>query len=613
LSSLERGLTRRGPDGGGRFISGSIAMVYRAFHTNRESRLERQPFVSHTGQILCWDGRLDNRTDLISILHNDLSDDHTDAALVMHAYLKWGTNFLPRLVGDFALSLWDPNSNTLLLARDFVGPRTLYYHIDSNRFIWSTDLALLLELVGIQLEIDDEYVAGFFTKLPEPSLTPYQHFKSVPPAHAVIVEPGRIRAHRFWQPDPLREVSYQTDSEYEEHFLDLFGEAVGCRLRTDGVVWAELSGGMDSSPIVCLASELLKQGAVQSSNLQTVSRVYDEACRSDERKYILPVEQKIGKTGLHLREDDYRILQPWPDDYVPCIPSHVANFIAYYRALNEAMKNGGARVLLSGFGGDEIQLGDGEPFPELVDLLVQGKLLSLHNRITRWSESKKQGYANFAWQNLIAPLLPRKLQLERQQIFTRLLNFYNPQFVKRERLRDRLFGPPDVLGFSTPGRRYRANYFLYTTRQLSAGFWRELCDIEFSYPFTHRPLVEFMLAIPPEQTARPNESKSLARRALGNFLPTELLNRKENRITIWHAATLAVAREAPRIRRLFEEADAVLDKYIDREAVIAACNRSNHPDVLLLPLIPFVHWLRSFERWGRAGKSTTSCIDSVAA
>jgi len=264
---------------------------------------------------------------------------------------------------------------------------------------------------------------------------------------------------------------------------------------------------------VCVANALLKKGKVQAKTLQTVSRVYDEASKSDERIFIKPVEEKIGRSGLHLREDDYRLLVEWPNDYLPCIPTPVANFVAYYRALDEAMKLSGSRVLLSGFGGDELQLGDGESFPELVDLLTKGHFSSLHKRLHAWSESRKESYLKFAIQNVLSPLLPKKMQLSRHKVFTKLLQFYNPRFVKRMDLRDRLFGPQEKFAGGTEGFNYRANYFLYTTRQLSAGFWQELCDIEFSYPFTHQPLVEFMLAIPAEQHARPNESKSLIRRA----------------------------------------------------------------------------------------------------
>ena len=179
-------------------------------------------------------------------------------------------------------------------------------------------------------------------------------------------------------------------------------------------------------------------------------------------------------------------------------------------------------------------------------------------------------------------------------------------------LRDRLVGPQHDFRGATPGFRYRANYFLYTTRQLSAGFWQELCDVELSYPFTHKPLVEFMLAVPPEQHARPHESKSLVRRALRDLLPRELIERKETRITIWHAASLAVKREIHRIEKLVMEADDIVDLYIDRKAVLFACSK-DQPEVMLLPLVPFVLWLQTFAKRKRISESKSSLTKNIAA
>src|SRR5712671_4475874 len=109
LATLGSRLNARGSDGGSEVVFTSIGMSYRAFHTNKESRLEKQPLVSTSRHLLTWDGRLDNRKELISEQRDDLHGVYTDVAIVMAAYLRWGVDFLPRLIGDFALSLWDPH------------------------------------------------------------------------------------------------------------------------------------------------------------------------------------------------------------------------------------------------------------------------------------------------------------------------------------------------------------------------------------------------------------------------------------------------------------------------------------------------------------------------
>src|SRR5690242_21666453 len=93
LLVLGNALSERGPDGGNGIIDGPVGMVYRAFHTNAESRRERQPLFSRSGHLLCWDGRLDNRDELLRILESELRADRTDVALVCAAYQKWATDF----------------------------------------------------------------------------------------------------------------------------------------------------------------------------------------------------------------------------------------------------------------------------------------------------------------------------------------------------------------------------------------------------------------------------------------------------------------------------------------------------------------------------------------
>src|SRR6266540_837661 len=241
LISLGEKLSSHGPDGGSEVVSGSIGMVYRAFHTNRESRLEKQPLVSREGHILAWDGRLDNREEMISLLRQELNGDQTDVSIAMAAYLKFGSDFLPRLIGDFALALWEPRTRTLLLARDAVGPRPLYYHANAERIIWSSELAPLLDFAGIELEVNDEYIAGYLTNGPAPELTPYKDIHAVHPGYTLSARDGHLKAQRYWGLDPNLEIRYKTDGEYEEHFRGLFREAVWHRLRVDGPVWGSLS------------------------------------------------------------------------------------------------------------------------------------------------------------------------------------------------------------------------------------------------------------------------------------------------------------------------------------------------------------------------------------
>jgi asparagine synthase (glutamine-hydrolysing) len=598
LISLGEKLSSHGPDGGSEVVSGSIGMVYRAFHTNRESRLEKQPLVSREGHILAWDGRLDNREEMISLLRQDLNGDQTDVAIAMAAYLKSGIDFLPRLIGDFALALWDPRTRTLLLARDAVGPRPLYYHANAERIIWSSELMPLLDLAGIELEVNDEYIAGYLTHRPEPDLTPYKDIYAVYPGHTVIVQNGRLKAQRFWGLNPNLEIRYQTDREYEEHFRHLFREAVRCRLRVDGPVCINLSGGFDSSAIVCMADEIFGSGDAEASGIETISHVYDEAVSSDERKFIRCVEEKRGRNGHHLRDVDYPPLATFPDESRHSFPDFFDCFVDLLRGTCEAMRGDGARVLLTGHGGDEMLCSNPSPAPELGDLLVQRRLLRLHRSLKIWSEASKKPYLVLLWRDGIVPLLPAKLQILFKPV-VRLPSWFDEQFAERMNLHERYLGTPDVFGFELPSGRDQAVGFLSVMRTVAKASYRARGSIEVSHPYLHRPLVEYLQAIPFEQRVRPGESRSLMRRALSDLLPEKILKRQGKKGPE-EALFRAVERQWPQLRPIFEDARVCSAGYMGAAALHPALERTRHGcqthSFAVIQTISLEFWLRSLER-----------------
>ena len=575
LTVLGNALDAHGPDGGRDVCSTSVGMVYRAFHTNRESRLETQPLVSASKHILAWDGRIDNRPELISLLDQELGDDRTDVAIVMAAYLKWGVDVLPKIVGDFALALWDPQTRTLSLARDAVGTRTLFYHVTPERLFWSSHLAPLVHLLGTKLDIDDEYIAGYLTAGPDPHLTPYKNIHAVLPGTVVTIQRGgQFHMRRYWGLNPQNEIQYKRDEEYEEHFRHLFRDAVSCRLRTDKPVWAELSGGLDSSSIVCMADEVIREGSVQAPKLETVSYVYDEAPTSDERKFISCVEEKIGKHGHHLREEDYRALQQADDERVTSVPSFLHNFSKRHLRLCELMSESGGRVLLSGQGGDHLLWSCTEDSPELADLLVQGKLLELHEAIRSWTTARRRSHFDLMWKAAVLPNLPRTIRATCQPKAT-IPSWYHADFAQRMNLRDRLLSQPDCFGFRLPSQQARSTMFLRAVSVVSTGCYSDWGNTEITYPYLHRPLVEFLQAVPFNQLLRPGETRSLHRRALRNLLPEKIAKRKGKRGPD-EALFRALTREWLTLSKVFERSSICTRGYADRERLLKALNRARY-------------------------------------
>ena len=603
LSRLGRTLDAGGPDGGGEVVAANIGMSYRALHTASESRFITQPLVTPHGLILTWNGRLDNRDELIPQLRDDLpcGPRSADSHIVMTAYSNWGDECFARLLGDFSLALWDARLKVLHLVRDHAGARPLNYFSDEKRVAWSTQLVTLLDLFVTNPEIEDQYVAGHLVRAPETGLTPYKEILAVKPAYVVtFTQTGRRSERRFWALNPNKQIRYRSDTEYAEHFLHEFRDAVLCRLRSDRPVLAELSGGLDSSSTVAIADSIVANGEAQTPRLETISQVFDDSSSSDERKFIRLIEEQRGIIGHHISDTEYQLLSPTPDNLVIVTPNPVLASFGYHTGLCEVMQNSRARVLLSGLGGDELLGSNYNAYPELADHLVSLKPLLLHRQLQNWSQALKRSYLELLWQCALRPALPRKTRAA----LTRgpknsIANWFNPMFVKRLNLRERQLAPVDIFGFRLPSGGDQAAGFLSIVQTVSLCFRQEFNAMDITYPYLHRPLVEFLHAIPFEQLVRPGENRSLMRRAMTGLLPEKIARRK-TKGRPKEAILRALSREWPRLRPMFEDARVCARGYMKTEPLLAALDRARYgcesSSSALLRTFCTELWLRALER-----------------
>jgi len=599
LAKLGATIDSRGPDGGFDLASGNVGMCYRAFHTTRESRLETQPLVFREGHMLTWNGRLDNRDDLIRQLNLSQAKHHaiTDLSIVMAAYLKWEKACFSRLVGDFSLALWDSRLRLLYLVRDVAGARSLKYHIDRNRIVWSTEMAALLNVC--QREVDEEYMAGAMSLNPVPGLTPYKSISDVKAAHVVTVKAtGELRSERFWKLDPAHEIRYSTDEQYQEHVLHEFRDAIRCRLRSDRPVFAELSGGLDSSSIVCVADEIIRNGGAQAKRLETVSHVFDECPTSDERRYIQLVEAKRQIPNHYIRDEDFRLLAPLPNDVAIVTPNPVVLSFGLHSGIGKAMDRVGARVLMSGLGGDQMFGGVYGAYPEVADLLASGRFIALHRSLRAWGRAMKRPYLALLWKDAIVRQFPPRLQIVTYGKRAQLPSWYNSDFSKRMRLQERMLAKDRLKSFPTHSARDQAQGFLSTVKSISSCWRTEQFGIDVTYPFAHRPLVEFLQAIPLDQLMRPGENRFVMRRMLAGILPDEIAKRR-TKGNPREAIFRAIARESGRLRAVFENSRLSARGYIDKEPLFAALDRARNGyethSAFLVQTILLEFWLRDLE------------------
>jgi hypothetical protein len=505
-----------GPDRFGLYTTDGLAMLSFALHFDRLSECEQQPIHTIPGSVLTWDGRLDNREDFIVRLPTVLADDHTDATLMAAAVQKWQNDALQMALGDWSLAFWNERNHSLLLARDYAGNRPLYYCQRPEYVIWSTAIEPIVEICGLAADINDTFIGGWLTFNPPPHHTCYRNIFAVPAGHVLrFSQDGHVTDQPFpsFVPHTLR---YRDISQYAERYRELFTQAVKVRLRARLPVWTELSGGYDSSSITCVASALVRAGAVEAPSLQPVSIIMPDAPESDERHFIECVEHFCQLRSVRLSFASSFDLDP----HVTASPSdkHQHDDRSTYSLTAQAASH----VLLSGDFGDAVTAAvTGNHL--LMDHLLAARLWPFVVDSVNYCRGTRQSLFE-AWLSLakesfqwMAPHRPSADDLVESTGLRR-------DFIERSVL-------PLSPATQVPARIPRSNESLsrsfhdFVVRDLFIAV-RDIRPVTVTHPFSHRPLIDFMLAIPPRAVWSPRHPRTFVCTALRDILPDAIIARK---------------------------------------------------------------------------------------
>jgi asparagine synthase (glutamine-hydrolysing) len=401
----------------------------------------------------------------------------------------------------------------------------------------------------------------------------------------------------FWEFPIQSEILYRTDAEYEEHFLLVIKEAVRRRLRSDSPILAELSGGMDSSSVVCIADALIAAGAAETSRLDTVSYFDDSEPNWNERPYFTKVEEKRCCRGCHVDVSSQKFFSFKRGGFAatPGSAGHgsdATSQVAASVALNEN------RVLLSGIGGDEITGGVPTPLPELEDLLARGRLQILARQLKIWALNQRK-----PWFQLLCDaargFLPQSLVGTSEG--TKPVAWLDVNFLRRNR--EAIYGYSSRLKVSGPLPSLQRNLQKLDElrRQLACQNLSSNPMLEKRYPYLDRTFLEFMLAIPRSQLVRPGQRRSLMRRALEGIVPDEILQRKRKAFVSRRIAIELKDRWSDICdsnRGMVSEEVGVVDVPRFLTAVHDARDAKDVPIVTLLRTLQLESWLRGLRNSG---------------
>jgi asparagine synthase (glutamine-hydrolysing) len=353
LSRMADVMLHRGPDEGGLFASGPFGMAMR-----RLSIIDldsgRQPLSNEDGSIwVTLNGEIYNYVELREELRarGHRFRTGTDTEMIVHLYEERGDRCVDALRGMFAFAVWDERTRTLLLARDRLGKKPLYYAVVPGRaLVFASELKAVLEDESVDRTIDLEALDAYLSFLYIPgALSIFRQVRKLPPGHLLVCNPQGIALRRYWDvPVPRIPSAGAPDRSAVDQFHERLREAVRIRLRSDVPVGAFLSGGVDSSAVVATMAELLGRPVVTASigfhedgySELPYARLVARHIQSEHHERIVtaPGRELIEKIVWHLDE-------PFADS--SAIPTYFVSMAARERVT----------VALSGDGGDELFAG----------------------------------------------------------------------------------------------------------------------------------------------------------------------------------------------------------------------------------------------------------------
>ncbi|AMS30286.1 MAG TPA: hypothetical protein DIU09_10275 [Hyphomonadaceae bacterium] len=566
--------------------------------------------VTPSGFIVSADAIIDNRAELL--LELDLLEaDATalsDTALIALAWEKWREACVSHIVGDFAFSVFHPDLDYLFLVRDHIGTRPLFWAQRNDTLVWSTSAKVIVSHREWTWPIDDMAILAFQAS-PESPLpdTFYQDLHTLKPGNFVSIDHGQTKTVRWWNPTVKSKIELESPEDYARACRAILERAIQDRCHTSHLVGAHLSGGIDSTGVAVLASRYLK---TQNKSLcggytwsPAFSKEHPDYGPKDERRRIALVGEQEGIPIKFGRSSGSNIFEFFSR---PLDVEGIADLADELPTLSNASKDG-ARVVLSGWGGDEGFSSHG--FGYLGYLIPRLKLRNAANFIRFHTRGLRNipNVLSMVWRGGFYLMLPDFLhnligrfqnKVERSTFMRTDVFAKNSRYIRDIKRALRFY--PD------PAKNIKAclDHGHIGMRMETWAAWSAPHQLQYRYPLTDRRLLEFLMMLPPEALLLDDRPRGLSLRALEDVIPPnaekhDLANEKFRRAA--REESLQITMKAVRNGLLSEDCPW-FNMQEFRDAATSPADQSTTEGVMKFAEVMTAMRLWFF--WRRGGQST---------
>lgn len=507
-------IAHRGPDDRGFYYDdqNGVAFGHRRLSIIDLSAAGHQPMANEDGTIwITFNGEIYNYLELIPELQSlgHRFQSASDTEVIIHAYEQWGVDCLSRFNGMWAFCIWDSRKRTFFAARDRFGEKPFYYWRGQDAILFASEIKAILRSPAYNPRPNDRLIHDYlsFGILDHTDQTFYKGINQLLPGHYMLGFEDDLVIQPYWELNATIDDQI-SDTEAVAKFRALLEDSIRLRLRSDVPVGSSLSGGLDSSAIVVMASEQLKRAS--GGRMKTFSCVYPQP-EFNERRFAEDVVDRSGAEGYYLEPQVEGLVERidellWYQDE----PFSTLGVYSQWSVMSLAKRHG-VTVLLDGQGSDEI-LGGYLWFLKygLSDTLASGNLLEFLSELQAYRTHYPESLLSL-WKGIVSPLLPEGIK--------RLVRGQRPALPEL---------PPGAAPnallkqMRTSLQLYNLRAYLHYEDRNSMAFSREA-----RLPFLDHRLVEFAYSLPNRMKIRGATTKWLLRTALAEKLSPELLSRRD--------------------------------------------------------------------------------------
>jgi asparagine synthase (glutamine-hydrolysing) len=567
IHKIQQVILHRATDGSGLWKTNNVALGHCKLIVYPQQINEQLP-VETTDFVLTADARIDNRDELYNLLNLDKQQcaAEPDSYLILKAYQKWGEQCVDHLEGEYVFAIWNKTCQQLFMVTDHIGFRPVFYYDSPDQFIFCSEIKGIVATKTTPNYFNEVHLIEYHFQKYDAAATYNKEIFALHGGSTLNLADNKVSFKKYWSPKPIGKYHFTKDEEWTDCLKDLLYKSVEKRLNPDVPVGVTLSGGLDSTSIACILSELLAKKNKPLYAFSSVLPLNHGGIDQDEREYIAIVNKHCPNiVQTFVEANGVGPLTNVADAFEKEEGIPNAFFYMNNAILTEAQHKN-IRILFTGYGGDYSASWKGNTV--IYQLLQQGKFKMALTLLKAFSKNDnknllqliKSEYAahTVIYQQLSKLIRHRQIDWQRRSVLrNELTDKYLKEIAPSQTVNNSTF----MTEFIQSGRLSR---MIGMPANRGAHYNIATCD-----PMLDKEVLTFLMEVPMHLFNKNGYKRSLLRHAMAGVIPSEIQWRKD-KLPFAPAYRSRIINQKEIIDRIINlyEYKFIFDKYIEKEMIV---------------------------------------------